>query len=174
MSFYDTCTMLRPKRVKKRPLKLKCEDSDICTKMQPNRVKKRPLKLKGEDSLTFLYDIRTVSEIQYELNEMEDLLQKLRLTLVILEDYVVFMRSGFDLNVAGEPYIAVMLLLDRMSGRFLARIWNRDSICSARQIDSNVSFIFSSNFLFETIVYVIHFLQTVISTKSVTLICQSA
>ena len=136
MSFYDTCTMLRPKRVKKRPLKLKGEDSDICTMMQPKRVKKRPLKLLGKDS-----------EIQYELNEMEDLLQKLRLTLVFLEGYVVFMRSDFDLNVAGEPYIALMLLLDRMSGRFLARIWNRNSICSARQIDSNVSFISFFQFL---------------------------
>ena len=78
------------------------------------RGKKRPLGVKEE-----------YSEIQYELVEMEDLLQKLHLTSVILGDYVVFLRSDFDLTLAGEPYIAVMLLLNRRSGGFLARIWNR-------------------------------------------------
>lgn len=104
--------------------------------IRPKRVKKRPLKLKDEDS-----------EIQYEFNEIEDLLQKLRLTYVFIEGYVVFMRSDFDLNVAGEPYIAVTLLLDRTSGRFLARIWNRDIIFSARQIYRNFSFSFFIQFL---------------------------
>ena len=90
------------------------------------RAKKRPLKLRGEDS-----------EIQYELHEMEGLLRKLHLSLLIHEDYVVFMRSGFDLTLAGEPYIAIMLLLNRLSGRFFARIWNRHSICFAKQIENN-------------------------------------
>ena len=109
---------------------------NICKMIRPKRVKKRPLKLKDEDS-----------EIQYEFNEIEDLLQKLRLTYVFIEGYVVFMRSDFDLNVAGEPYIAVTLLLDRTSGRFLARIWNRDIIFSARQIYRNFSFSFFIQFL---------------------------
>ena len=50
---------------------------------------------------------------------------------VTLGDYVVILRSDFDLTLAGEPYIAVMLLLDRRSGRFLARIWNRERIFHA-------------------------------------------
>ena len=131
---YDSCPMIPSKRAKKRPLALKDEVSDTiyesCAMIPSKRTKKRSLKVKDEES-----------DIWYELTEMEDLLQKLSLTRVILKDYVVCMRSEFDLNLAGEPYIAAMLLLDRVSGRFFARIWNRNDIYPARKIDSNVLFI---------------------------------
>ena len=78
------------------------------------RAKKRPLEVKEEGSV-----------LQYELGEIEEVLQKLNLTSVILGDYLAFLRSDFDLTIAEEPYIAVMLLFDRSSGRFLARIWNK-------------------------------------------------
>ena len=157
------------KRARKRPLKLKDEDNsrncgpinDNSAMMPFKRARKRPLKLKDKDGSRnpgLIYDSSTMipsrpvkkrspklkdegSDIWYELTVMEDLLQRLSLTRVILEDYVVFMRSEFDLNFAGEPYIAVMLLLDRVTGRFFARIWNRNGIYPVRQIDSNVSFI---------------------------------
>ena len=114
-------TMLRPKRVKKRPLKLKDE---YLTQAKP--VEEKSPKREGE-----------FSKIQYEFNEIEDLLAKLHLTYVFLGGHAVFMKSDFDLNVAGEPYIAVMLLLDRTSGRFLSRIWNRSIITPIRQIVTN-------------------------------------
>ena len=113
--------MLRPKRVKKRPLKLKDEYLT-----GPKPVKEISLKREGE-----------FSKIQYEFNEIEDLLAKLHLTFVFLGGHAVFMKSDFDLNVAGEPYIAVMLLLDRTSGGFLSRIWNRSIITPIRQIVTN-------------------------------------
>ena len=113
--------MLRPKRLKKRPLKLKDEYLT-----GPKPVKE--ISLKCEDKF---------SKIQYKFNEIEDLLAKLHLTYVFLGGHAVFMKSDFDLNVAGEPYIAVMLLLDRTSGGFLSRIWNRSIITPIRQIVTN-------------------------------------
>ena len=113
--------MLRPKRVKKRPLKLKDE---YLTQAKP--VEEKSPKHEGE-----------FSKIQYKFYEIEDLLAKLHLTFVFLGGHAVFMKSDFDLNVAGEPYIAVMLLLDRTSGGFLSRIWNRSIITPIRQIVTN-------------------------------------
>ena len=35
------------------------------------------------------------------------------------------MRSEFDLNLCGEPYIGLMLLLDLKSGKYISRVWNQ-------------------------------------------------
>ena len=110
------------KRARKRPLKLKDEDNsrncgpinDNSAMMPFKRARKRPLKDKdGSRNPGLIYDSSTMipsrpvkkrspklkdegSDIWYELTVMEDLLQRLSLTRVILEDYVVFMRSEFD------------------------------------------------------------------------------
>ena len=40
-------------------------------------------------------------------------------------DYLVVMRSDFDVVLLGEPYLASMLLFNLRTGRCLARIWNQ-------------------------------------------------
>ena len=57
--------------------------------------------------------------------EVEGVCRRLSLSSVSLGKYLVVMRSGFDVVIAGEPYLALMLLLEPDSGKFLTRIWNQ-------------------------------------------------
>ena len=57
--------------------------------------------------------------------EVEGVCGRLSLSSVSLGRYLVVMRSGFDVVIAGEPYLALMLLLELDSGKFLTRIWNQ-------------------------------------------------
>ena len=43
------------------------------------------------------------------------------LASLTMGDYVVVMNSDFDLTVRGEPYLALMFLLNAKNGRFMAR-----------------------------------------------------
>ena len=49
----------------------------------------------------------------------------LKLTSVRIGDFLVVLKSDFDLNMSGEPYIALMLLLDLRSGKYISRVWNQ-------------------------------------------------
>ena len=44
---------------------------------------------------------------------------------VTFRDYLVVMRSDFDVTIEGEPYLALMLLYNTRDGKFMARIWNQ-------------------------------------------------
>ena len=59
------------------------------------------------------------------LTEIDSVLEKFSLLRVHIGDYLVIVRSGFDLFVTGEPYIAAMILLNLWSKHFIARVWNR-------------------------------------------------
>ena len=59
------------------------------------------------------------------LTDIDNVLGKLSLMRVQMEDYLVIMRSTFDVTVAGDPYMAIMLLVNMWSKKFIARIWNR-------------------------------------------------
>ena len=50
---------------------------------------------------------------------------KLSLNYVNIGSYLVAMRSEFDAMIAGEPYVAAMLLIDLKSGSYFERIWNQ-------------------------------------------------
>ena len=54
----------------------------------------------------------------FDRENVDSVLAALSLTSVNFGDYAVVMRSEFDLSVAGEPYIALMLLLNVKSGKF--------------------------------------------------------
>ena len=49
----------------------------------------------------------------------------LSLTSVRMGNFLVVLKSDFDLNMSGEPYIALMLLLDLRSGKYMSRVWNQ-------------------------------------------------
>ena len=53
--------------------------------------------------------------------EAKNACASLSLTTVDYGRYLVVMRSAFDVMISGEPYLALMLLLDMDTGNFLTR-----------------------------------------------------
>ena len=53
------------------------------------------------------------------------ILSSLSLTSVTIGDFLVIMRSKFDLTISGEPYIGLVLLLNLKDGTYISRIWNQ-------------------------------------------------
>ena len=66
---------------------------------------------------------------RYGQDEVESVCGRLSLSSVSLGKYLVVMRSGFDVVIAGEPYLALMLLLGHNS------IENLETCVSARKRD---------------------------------------
>ena len=52
-------------------------------------------------------------------------IREMSLSSFVLGDYLVIVKSDFDLVLSNEPYLALMLLLNRVTGKYIARIWNR-------------------------------------------------
>lgn len=59
------------------------------------------------------------------LSEVMNLLSSVSLASVTIGDFLVVMRSDFDLTISGEPYTGLVLLLNLVTGRFMSRIWNQ-------------------------------------------------
>ena len=70
-------------------------------------------------------DSKEEAEPLFCQEEATKILQSMSLTSFLFHDYLIVMRSDFDLTISDEPYIALTLLLNRKSGRFMARTWNR-------------------------------------------------
>ena len=60
-----------------------------------------------------------------DLEEAMAALDRLSLTVLSLDQYLVILNTKIDVTLNGEPYLSLMLLFDTMSSNFLARIWNR-------------------------------------------------
>ena len=63
--------------------------------------------------------------IDFNLSEARDALNALSLSSVVLDGHLVVFKSGFDLTISGEPYLALMFLFSIESGDYYARIWNQ-------------------------------------------------
>ena len=88
-------------------------------------------KLMGGDSS----GLKRLGRPVFHRDEAEAALAAMSLvSLATTDGHLVVMRSSFDVRVAGEPYHALMLLLDVGSGRYLARIW--DGCC--RDLHSHI------------------------------------
>ena len=61
----------------------------------------------------------------FGLEQARSVLASLSLMSVTFGDYLVVMRSDFDVTIEGEPYLALMLLYNTKDGKFMARIWNQ-------------------------------------------------
>ena len=69
--------------------------------------------------------LKRLGRPEFHRGEAEAALAAMALSsLATTDGHLVVMRSSFDVRVAGEPYHALMLLLDVASGRYLARIWD--------------------------------------------------
>ena len=61
---------------------------------------------------------------QLDLEGAKYILEELSLTSVQFGDYLVVMNSDFDMIISEEPYHALTLLVDCISWKYMARIWN--------------------------------------------------
>ena len=57
------------------------------------------------------------TKCQFDLEEAKGILASLSLTSVTFEDYLIVLRSEFDVNILGQPYLALMLLFNVKSGK---------------------------------------------------------
>ena len=62
------------------------------------------------------------------LDEVRSALIALGLTSIMFEDYLLIMKTKFDMTIAGEPYHARTMLYNTKTGRLLSRIWGRTVI----------------------------------------------
>ena len=58
----------------------------------------------------------------YSQAEAETICSHLSLSSVSLGRYLVLLKSDFDVDIAGEPYLALALLLNLDSGKFFTRV----------------------------------------------------
>jgi len=68
---------------------------------------------------------REKTTLELGLDEAVGILASLSLTSVTIGDFLVIMRSNFDLTISGEPYIGLVMLLNLKDGTHLSRIWNQ-------------------------------------------------
>ena len=87
-------------------------------------------------------------KMQVRLDEAFEACSALNLTQVKLGGYLIVLNSDFDVVLCEEPYVALMLLLNVDSGKFIARIWNETvtvgKIANAEQFIEVVRNFFSS------------------------------
>ena len=65
------------------------------------------------------------NEFVFDLEVVRDVVAAQSLASLKIGDYLVVMRSDFDVVLLGEPYLASMLLFNLRTGRCIARIWNQ-------------------------------------------------
>ena len=69
---------------------------------------------------------------ELNLQNMNRLLTQLALPSLILGDYLVVMNCDFDVFIDGEPYLALMVILNKKSGIYKAKLWNQ-TICVGKK-----------------------------------------
>ena len=69
--------------------------------------------------------IKTETKLEMGLHEVVTTLSSVSLASVTIGDFLVVMRSDFDLTISGEPYTGLVLLLNLTTGKFMSRIWNQ-------------------------------------------------
>ena len=84
--------------------------------------------------MSVLLEYKEDNQIQYCIAKMKSkcdpteakmALVELSLTSVMFGDFLVVMNSDFDLIIGEEPHLALMLLYNVRTGRFMARIWSQ-------------------------------------------------
>ena len=60
-----------------------------------------------------------------DVNEVKRILAHKSLSSINVGGFLIVTNSDFDVTISGEPYLALMLLYNIKSGKFMARIWNQ-------------------------------------------------
>ena len=71
--------------------------------------------------------------IEFGVDKALVILESLSLSSFMRKDFLIITRSNFDVTILDEPYIALMLLYNTMSGQFLVRLWNK-TVASGKAI----------------------------------------
>ena len=69
--------------------------------------------------------LKGVEKLDFRLEDVMSALTKLKLKAMKCGDYVVIMKSEFDVVISGEPFHALMMLFNLHSGNFMTRVWNQ-------------------------------------------------
>ena len=77
------------------------------------------------DTTTVVKSEKDPENLVIDLNVIRDVVASQSLASVTLGDYLVVMRSDFDVILFGEPYLASMLFFNLKTGSFIARLWNQ-------------------------------------------------
>ena len=70
-------------------------------------------------------NLETSTELIQVLPEYLSVIREMSLSSLVLGDYLVIVKSNFDMVLSGEPYLALMLLLNTGTEKYIARIWNQ-------------------------------------------------
>ena len=62
---------------------------------------------------------------EFEMFEAHMSLNSMSLRSFIFQDYLIVMRSDFDVILSEEPFIARTLYYNMTTGRYMARMWDR-------------------------------------------------
>ena len=81
--------------------------------------------IKAEDTENIKSEPKTEREKNVDLLQVKHITSTLSLTTAKVGEFLVIMRSEFDVSLSGEPYIGLMMLLDLKSGKFVSRVWNQ-------------------------------------------------
>ena len=63
--------------------------------------------------------------IEFDRKELKTALRSLCLTWAPVGDYLVIMNGEVDANICGEPYLALQLWLNLITGNYISRLWNQ-------------------------------------------------
>ena len=83
--------------------------------------------VRQELSPTVMDEENIEQETKLELGpeEVVNILTSVSLASVTVGDFLVVMRSDFDLTISGEPYTGLLMLLNKKTGKYFSRIWNQ-------------------------------------------------
>ena len=64
---------------------------------------------------------------QLDINsaKIKEVLSRLQITTVKVEDWIILQRSRFDITVGGEPYSALQLYFNFQNSEYLTRVWGK-------------------------------------------------
>ena len=63
--------------------------------------------------------------VKFDKKDLKTALRSLSLTWAPVGDYLVIMNGESDVDICGEPYLAMQIWLNLRSGKFISRLWNQ-------------------------------------------------
>ena len=63
--------------------------------------------------------------VKFDRKDLKMALRSLSLTWAPVGDYLVIMNGESDVDICGEPYLAMQIWLNLRSGKFISRLWNQ-------------------------------------------------
>ena len=101
----------------------------IQSNLQSETIPKKPENLEAHERFHNGGNVQR-ARTEFSLGDVMRVLEALFLTSVKLGDYLVVMNATEDAIIVGEPYIALQLWLNMISGKVISRIWGRTVACA--------------------------------------------